>query len=274
MRFKSFLKGSFRARSVAFLLFLIALAPINSSMAEEGLAIDPVVEQLIKQEKYEQAYDVLLKDGRNGNASSLTLAGDLVMNGAVKGVRPEEAIALYLDATSKNEVESMMRLAFIFKNGFGSIKPNAIKEVQYLQMAANRSHAIAYSALGWVQMTSRDNRIQNQPAGLKNIKKAIDLGSPYGIVRLGEAYWQGMAGLKRNQIVGLALYEHGKSLGVEGSEPAIEDRSKEVLSLQDVKVSYQKLRKDLKSMPYEKALELHFQANPAHFDYRSVQPKK
>lgn len=247
---------------------LLTLALISSSCFADMRKGDSLVEKGL----YGLAYQEFMKVGKSGNVVGFAKAGDLVMNDVIEGVKPEEAVKLFSYAAEKGDADSMMRMAFFYKTGFLGVKESPIKERDYLKQATASGHKEAQSALGWLQLTSNHPAVSDAPAGKKNLLESIQKGSPYGYVRLGQAYWLGVEGFKRNQIVGYALYKSGQSRGIRGEEPKIEQKAKDLMRDKKAAEDIAKLREELKRGKVEAVLSSYFKSNPEFYDYRSASP--
>jgi len=247
----------------------LALAIVSTSALADMRKGDALVDKGL----YGLAYQEFMKAGKAGQVVGYSKAGDLVMNDVVDGVSPEEAIKLFNHAANQGDADSMMRMAFFYKTGFLGVKENPIQERNYLQKASQAGHKEAQSALGWLQLTSKHPSVADPASGKKNLLESISKGSPYAYVRLGQAYWLGVDGFKRNQIVGYALYKAGQSRGIQGEEPKIEQKAKDLMRDKKAAGDIAKLREDLKRGKVEAVLASYFKGNPEFYDYRAASPE-
>lgn len=233
-----------------------------------NIAVASKADDYIRAGKYERAYEALTSAAKAGEISAYAKAGDLVVNGVVPNFKPSDGVALFQMGAKKGDPESMMRLAFFHKTGYLGVEENSFKEYEYLKRAADAGSAIAYSALGWLQLTSKDPRIANDKKGIENLFNAIEKGSPYGYARLGGAYWSGRGGLERNQILGLALYQYAKENGVPGTEETIEGKAHHVLAVSRSAGEIASFKKAIKTSGVKVAIEQHVKIHGTFFDYR------
>lgn len=259
----SFLKA---AKELVMKAFKTMVVTAILSLSAGSFAATP--EDHIRAGNYERAYEELTTAAKKGDLTAYARAGDLVINGVVPSMKPSDGITLFRLGADKGDPESMMRLAFFHKTGYLGVEENSHKEHKYLEKAAKAGSAIAYSALGWLQLTSKDPRVSNDARGIENLYSAIEKGSPYGYVRLGGAYWLGHGGLERNQILGLALYQYAKENGVTGSEEIIESKVINVLAVDSASKEIADIKKAIKTHGVKVAIDRHIKKNGAFFDYR------
>lgn len=247
--------------------FKIAMLAVSVSVVC-NFAVASSADDYIRSGNYERAYEALTSAAKAGDISAYARAGDLVINGVVPSFKPSDGVALFRMGADKGDPESMMRLAFFHKTGYLGVEEDGFKEFTYLEKAATAGSAIAYSALGWLQVTSKDPRVANDKKGIENLFKAIEKGSPYGYARLGGAYWSGRGGLERNQILGLALYQYAKENGVAGTEESIEGKARHVLAISRAPGEIASIKKAIKTSGVKVAIEQYVKKNGSFFDYR------
>lgn len=228
-----------------------------------------IADALVKKGEYDQAYEVLKRDAAAGDAMAYSKAGDLVINGVVQGLKPESGVALFKKGAEAGDPDAMMRMAFFYKTGFLGVPLDPAKEEAYLVMATKRGSALAYSALGWLQLTSQNPHILNPKDGLSNLNRSVSMGSPFGMARLGSAYWLGLGGLQVNQVVGLALYKYAKKRGLEGSESRIEDKELLVMRAPGAAQGVSELLRSFATKDIVASIDTYKKSSGASFDYRN-----
>ena len=179
---------------------------------------DEKIDQLLSEQKYEEAFAEAKRSAEQGDANAHDLLGWMYETG--NGTEADNALAEkhYRIAVAKGESHAGWRLGVMID--MGTIKGAPEEAVALFETAAAKGFSDAIVSLAVMQATGRGTR-QDYAASLANYRRAATMGDSGGVRGIGIMYYYG-EGVPNDPMEAAAWFLVAAVMGNESAEESFD----------------------------------------------------